>query len=299
MKDPSDLKKWGKVLEDIGLTILGFAFFFKDWKLGLAGVVIWAVGFVIRHWDEIKEVFKKALEKIGDWFAEKKEEFIETIEGIGFAFEEMWDNVKDWAKDVWKDLKEGFGQLKDTIVEYFKFIGDTILAIPDFIVDAFIGIGNWFANNVFDPILDMGRDFGERVGNAIGSAFKAVVNGVLSAIERILNAPIRAINTLIDVINTIPNINLGKLNTFSLPRLKVGGIVNMPNRGTLLGNAVVGESGAEGVIPLTDEQAMSTLGEAIGRHVNIQANIINKMNGRLISRELVNVENNQAFAYNG
>lgn len=72
----------------------------------------------------------------------------------------------------------------------------------------------------------------------------------------------------------------------------------MPNRGTMIGGAVAGESGAEGVIPLTDRQAMETLGEAIGRYITINANIINRMNGRTISRELVQVQNDQSFAYN-
>ena len=57
--------------------------------------------------------------------------------------------------------------------------------------------------------------------------------------------------------------------------------------------------GAEGVIPLTDSQAMETLGEAIGRYITINATVENRMNGRLISRELQQIRTNQAFAYNG
>ena len=61
---------------------------------------------------------------------------------------------------------------------------------------------------------------------------------------------------------------------------------------------MIGERGAEGVIPLTDSQAMETLGEAIGRYININATVINKMNGRTISRELKKIISNQDFAYN-
>lgn len=93
-------------------------------------------------------------------------------------------------------------------------------------------------------------------------------------------------------------INLNTLPTFNLPRLKVGGIVNMPNKGTLVGGAVTGESGREGVIPLTDSQAMETLGEAIGRYITINANITNTMNGRVISRQLQQIQAEQNFAYN-
>ena len=63
-------------------------------------------------------------------------------------------------------------------------------------------------------------------------------------------------------------------------------------------SAFGGEAGAEGVIPLTDSQAMETLGEAIGRYITINANITNSMNGRVISRELQKIQSSNNFAYN-
>lgn len=66
----------------------------------------------------------------------------------------------------------------------------------------------------------------------------------------------------------------------------------------MLGGAIGGESGAEGVIPLTDSQAMERLGEAIGKYITINANIVNNMNGRTISRQLKKIQTNQNFAYN-
>lgn len=78
-----------------------------------------------------------------------------------------------------------------------------------------------------------------------------------------------------------------------------GGIVNLPSRGVPLGyNSYAGESGIEGVVPLTDSQQMELLGEAIGRNVTINANIVNSMNGRVISREVKRIDSNSDFAYN-
>ena len=91
---------------------------------------------------------------------------------------------------------------------------------------------------------------------------------------------------------------MNKLSTFSLPRLAKGGIVNMPGRGVPIGSAIVGERGAEGVIPLTDSQQMALLGEAIGRYITVNASITNTMNGRVISRELQKINNENDFAYN-
>ena len=127
---------------------------------------------------------------------------------------------------------------------------------------------------------------------------KAVINTILKAVENILNSPIRAINGLVGVINKVPGVNLGYLPTFSLPRLAVGGIVNMPGRGVPIGGAITGEAGKEGVIPLTNSQAMQELGETIGRYITINANITNSMNGRVISRQVQKIMANQDFAYN-
>ena len=93
-------------------------------------------------------------------------------------------------------------------------------------------------------------------------------------------------------------INLSTLPTFNLPRLKVGGIINMPNKGTMLGSAIGGEAGREGVIPLTDQQAMAELGAEIGRHVLVNLTNITQMNGRVIGRELKQVQSEQEFAFN-
>ena len=85
-----------------------------------------------------------------------------------------------------------------------------------------------------------------------------------------------------------------------MPRMATGGIVNVPNRGTLVGggSAIAGEAGAEGIVPLTDQQAMSTLGAEIGRNVLVNLTNITTMNGRVISRELKNIQSDQDFAYN-
>ena len=73
----------------------------------------------------------------------------------------------------------------------------------------------------------------------------------------------------------------------------------MPGPGVPIGyNAIGGERAIEGVVPLTDSQQMSLLGEAIGKNVTINANIVNTMNGRVIGRELQTINANSDFASN-
>ena len=83
-----------------------------------------------------------------------------------------------------------------------------------------------------------------------------------------------------------------------VPKLANGGIINQPGRGVPIASAIGGESGREGVIPLTDSQQMAMLGEAIGKYITINASITNTMNGRVISRELQRIQQENSFASN-
>ena len=44
---------------------------------------------------------------------------------------------------------------------------------------------------------------------------------------------------------------------------------------------------------------METLGEEIGKHIVINATVINSMNGRVLSRQIQQIQNERSFAYNG
>lgn len=187
--------------------------------------------------------------------------------------------IKNFFSNLWKGIKDGAKAGVDGIKNFFK------------------GIPDWF-NNLISKIKSKFSSMGSKIGNAIGNAFKSAINKVLGAIEKILNTPINAINKLIGAVNKLPKVHMDKISTFSLPRLAKGGIVNLPGSGVPVGSAVAGERGAEGVIPLTDSQQMMLLGEAIGKYITINANITNTMNGRVISRELKQIQNDNDFAYN-
>lgn len=78
----------------------------------------------------------------------------------------------------------------------------------------------------------------------------------------------------------------------------IGSIVNNPGRGVSYGNARVGENGKEGIIPLTDPNAMAELGETIGRYITVNLTNITKIGSRTMNREIkiINAEND--FAVN-
>ena len=200
------------------------------------------------------------------------------------------DGLKNGLVNIWNKVKSIFESLKTNMVDIFKKAWDGIKNV-------FSSVGNFFGG-IVNTIFNKFRSIGTAVGDVVGRAFKNVINSVISGVERILNSPIRAINGLINTVNKISPVKIGTLSTFSLPRLARGGIINQPGRGVMVGSAIAGERGREGVIPLTDSQQMAMLGEAIGKYVNINATMNNYMNGRLISRELQKIQNESNFAYN-
>lgn len=178
-------------------------------------------------------------------------------------------------------LGTAFGVISDVFNGIFKILGGII----DFITGVFTG--NW-----------------RKAWNGVLSIFRGIIKGLVGIFKAPINFIIDGINAFISGINHIkipdwvPGVGGKGFNINKIPKLATGGIVNMPNRGTLVGGAITGESGREGVIPLTDSQAMETLGEAIGRYITINANITNTMNGRVISRQLQQIQAEQNFAYN-
>ena len=297
LKDPS-WENFGKVIQGIGIAIVGLGILIKSVPLIVAGAIVLIVGTIIKHWEEIKSVFQSGIDWLkgkSDWVHQM---FGDTIGNIYDTFVKNLQLILNWFDMTFKNIK----QILDGIIQFVKgvFTGDWKMAWEG-VKKIFGAIWDWIKNTlktVLQIAWNTVKGIASGVGETISNVFKAIVNGVLRAIERVLNSPIRAVNRLIGVINAVPGINLSTLPTFSLPRLKVGGIINMPNKGTMLGSAIGGEAGREGVIPLTDQQAMAQLGAEIGRNVVVNLTNITKVGNRQIAREIKQINAEQEFAYN-
>ena len=78
-----------------------------------------------------------------------------------------------------------------------------------------------------------------------------------------------------------------------IPKLAVGGIVNRPGRGV---PAIIGEAGAEAVLPLENNtEWMDILADKIGGNVTIPI----YMDGKKIATYVVDIQKKKAFAMNG
>lgn len=149
-----------------------------------------------------------------DWLFGKVEQ---VVSNVWNTISNLVSNVKNAFQGAWDFITGIFGNVAGWFRDRFN---DAFNAIKNI----FSGIGHFFSG-IWNQIVSVFGTIGTKVGEAVSGAFKGVVNGVLSAVETILNTPIRAVNGLIDVINNIPGIELGHLNEFNLPRMQYGGII--------------------------------------------------------------------------
>lgn len=177
------------------------------WIIALIVGIIAAIVLLITHFDQVKEVARVVCEAIGNFFKGLWDGIVAIFNGVVGFFTSIFQGA-------WNAIKSIFGKVVD-----------------------------WF-RGIFNGIVNVFKTVGSTIGNAVGGAFKAVVNGIIGFAERFVNAPIKAINALIDVINAVPGISLGKLTELKLPRMAQGGLV------TASTVANIGENGREAVLPL-------------------------------------------------
>ena len=291
-------KSFGKIIQGIGIAIIGLGIIVGSLPVAVVGAAVLILGTIVKYWDKIKAFFQNGI----DWLTNKSDWVRQMFGDIIGNIYDMFVNELQQLLNIFDASFTSLKGMFDGVIKFIKgvFKGDWEMAwngIKDIFESRWRGTVEVF-NAIMNTISTRAVTIAKNTGIAIGSAFKAVINSVLRNIEMILNVPIGAINTLIQTANSLPGVNMRYLPRFSLPRLKVGGIVNMPNRGTLVGGAIAGESGREGVIPLTDSQAMETLGEAIGRYINLNATIPVYVGNRQIAREIKRINTENDFAFN-
>lgn len=294
LNDPT-FNNFGKVIQGIGIAILGLAIIIGNLPLAVIAAVVIIWGIIVKYWEQIKTFFQGGIDWLkgkSDWI---RQMFGDVVGDIYDNFVSGLQDVLNWLDSTMKGIKANFNE----IILFIKnvFAGNWKGAWQN-IKNIFSNIWEGMKNTVktiFGLIGKMAINIGKTVGATISGAFKAVVNGVLWAIENILNTPIRTVNRLIGVINKVPGINLGYLNTFNLPRLAKGGVISQPTQ------AIIGEAGREAVVPLENNMEwLDILADKLASKIGTSGGsyIIN-LDGRTIQRGQAKRKQELAFATNG
>jgi TP901 family phage tail tape measure protein len=195
-----------------------------------AFVVLWNKSEAFRNfwiglWNTIKSVAEPVVTGLVTWFSDAWTK----IKGV-------WNSVGAFFSGVFNNIKNIFDKAPAYFMQKFTEAWNAIKGV-------FSQFGSFFSG-LWNTISSTFSALGTRIGDAIGGAVKAGINGVISSIENTINSAINLINGAINLINKIPAVNIGKLSRLSFPRLAKGGVVNSATI------AEIGEAGAEAVVPL-------------------------------------------------
>lgn len=251
------------------LIAQGVAWVAANWPILLIVAAITAVIAIIilcvKHWDEIKETVTNVCNKM-------KETVSNWVNNVGQFFSNLKINIVNKVAEIRDGIKNKFQEAYNGIRNIFS------------------NIGNFF-NGIWRNIKNTFTNLGTSIGNAISGAVKTGINGVISLIEKTINTAIRLINGGIKLINLIPGVSVGTINTLNLPRLAKG---NVAYDETL---AIFGEySGAsnnpeittpQNIMRDTFEDVLSNYGgNNNNRPIYLTVNVGNKKLGQILLDDL-------------
>ena len=246
-----------------------------DITMALASVAEWFRTTFTNAWNNIVAVFSA----IGTWFGARWTDITIAMASVAewfrTTFQNAWTNltsifaaIGSWFGARWTEIKTALS----SVPEWFKTQFDNAWTN---IKNAFANVTSFFSE-LWEKIKGCFVNVGTAIGSAVGDAFKTAINSCLATIEGIVNKFIGMINGVIDIINEIPGVSLGKIGELSLPRLAKGGVLRE-------GTAMVAEAGPElismvggkaVVTPLTGTAANAALADAAtGNSFNQNINI--------------------------
>lgn len=235
------------------------------------GVGQWFIARFTEAYNGVTGVFAA----IGQWFGARWQDIKNALATVASWFLTMFTNAYTNVKNVFSAIGSWFGarwtEIKTALSAVPSWFGTQFQNAWTNIKNAFANVTSFFSG-LWKKIKGCFVNVGVKIGSAVGDAFKSAINSCLSTIEGVVNKFIGMINGVIDVINEIPGVSLGKIGTLSLPRLAKGGVLKE-------GTAMVAEAGPEllsmvngkaVVTPLSGSaknQAMENAGKGGGGYV--------------------------------
>ena len=209
-------------------------------------------------WDTIVAIFTP----LGEWFAERWNDITTVLADVakwfGETFQKAWDALTKVFSPIGTWFGERWNDVTTALANVSTWFGNIFSSAYEAVTNAFSSIGSFFSG-VWETVKGIFVDAGQKVGSAVGGAFKGAVNAVLGTIENVVNGFIGMINGVLDAIRGLPGLGwVGSVGTISLPRLARGGIVDSPTV------AMIGEAGKEVVMPLENTGFLQTMGRIVG-----------------------------------
>lgn len=273
----------------------------EPFKEGFTDCIDWdspAMELVTGMWDGIKKWFADVGKKIKENIWEPFKKAFKDAFGIHSPSVKMKEFGGDIIDGLWNGITAGIAKIKLAATT----IWSTIKGV-------FSSVGDWFKNKFSDAwekvkgVFSKGGEAFEGIKEGISETFKNIVNGLIGGINKVISVPFNAINSMLNKIRDIKVLgatpfsgmwSYNPLKVPQIPKLALGGIVNRPGRGV---PAIIGEAGAEAVLPLENNtEWMDVLADKIsGGNITIPI----YLGGKKIAEYVVDLQKKRAFAMNG
>ena len=225
LKDPT-FENFGKMIQDLGLIILGFGIAFVSVPAIVIGAITLIFGTLIKYWEDIKAFLDNAVASIYD---------------LGDKISEWILGKLDWIMEKFGYFGVGVAGIIMVLVNTMTgLFGSAISAVMNLFDGLFTGI-----KQIFDGILMLGDDLSgglKLIFKGIGNIFIGVLNFIIDAINAFIS-PLRALIVTAGKV-TGNNWTMDDIKIPNRPKLAKGGIVSKPTQ------AIIGEAGREAVVPL-------------------------------------------------
>lgn len=266
------------------------------------GAVIAVIALLIIYWDDVS----KAASECWDWICEKWNQAGEFFSGILDSIHKVFDGLGDW-------FSETFGGAYATATIAFKNAGKFFSGVWSNIKGAFGNISEWFRSTfskawtAVKNVFSSGGKIFDGIKDGILNGLKAVINALISGINKVVSIPFNGINSALKAIRNISFLGispfgfLGTISVPQIPKLAKGGIVNNPGPGVNMGNYIAGEKGPEAVMPITDSQFIADFAEEIAKRIDTSQpiNIVLKIGDKEFYKWFINMKKKYDFVMGG
>lgn len=294
--------------------------------------------------DWFKDKFESALKaiknvfsSIGTWFGDRKKDIENVFSNIGTWFKEKFNNAITGIKNVFANIGTWFGDRKKDIENVFKNIASwfgekfgnawkgiknifSLKGVKEFFGNVWSGIKNAFGNitewfrdkfskawTAVKNVFSSGGKVFDGIKDGILNGLKAVINALISGINRIIKIPFDGINSALNGIKDISILGhhpfdwIPTISVPQIPKLAKGGIVNRPGPGVNMGDYIAGERSPEAILPLKDSEFIKMFAKEVASNMGGEqpVNIVLKIGDKEFYRWFINMKKKYDFVMNG
>lgn len=271
---------WNGIVDFFTVSIPGFfGNFSSNWISGFQSI-----------WSDTKEVFSD----LGSWFSEKASDIVSAFSGLGQALNQKAADARAAIASVFVDIGSWFIARKNDIVNAFAGLGQWFGALFTnawaSIKNAFSTVGSFFGSvweNIKKPFSAISSWFQEKFSAAwtavknvfstggkifdgikegILEGLKAVVNAIITGINKVISLPFEGINTAlekiknIDILGFTPFDWINTIDVPQIPKLATGTVVPK-NYGEFM--AILGDNKREPEVVSPESTIVSAVKRAL------------------------------------